>query len=137
MKNAQTVSKSTNGQAKRPLKVDKPQKSSTEAAIVSATSGLASTALAEKRNRIHDLEGYCKQSLDKIGVLKILQEYSQKISELRNSLKESSGDIKVAIFNGHEEQLRVAKPDVIEDLLVLLEGRNNTFMDQLIDEIID
>lgn len=136
MKNAQPVSKSSNGHAKSPLKVDKT-KPAIEAAVISTKPAKAPTELAEKRNRIHDLEGYCKQSLDKIGVLKILQEYTQKINELRNVLKESSGEIKVVLFNGHEEQLRVAKPDVIEDLLVLLEDRNNTFMDQLIDEIIE
>lgn len=136
MKNEQTLTKSSNGQAK-PLKVTKPQSSTKQAATEAATSTVVPANTADKKTRIHNLEDYCKQSLDKIGVLKILQEYSQKISELRNSLKESSGDIKVAIFNGHEEQLRVAKPDVIEDLLLLLEDRNNRFMDQLIDEIID
>ena len=101
----------------------------------------AETPMAEvlksKRNKVHELEGFCENSLNKIGIFKTLEDYGKCIGNLRNIIKESSGDIKVIIYAGHDEQLRVSKPDVIEEVLILLNEKNNAFMDQLIDEIVD
>lgn len=105
--------------------------------VVTETPQAKVDLLNVKKSRIHDLEGFCKQSLDKIGIFKLLEGYDQQISELSNILKESSSEVKVVIYDEKQERLRVSKPDVIEDVLKLLRERNNVFMSQLVDEIVE
>jgi len=125
-----SVKTSSNGVAKTPaIEINKKENSNTKPME-------KQTAITHKHTKMTELEGFGNQSLKQISVYKNLSDFRKKIEDLHNFLKESESTVRVVILANDQDMLHVSKPDVIEELLNLLDQKNQNFMDKLADEII-